>query len=93
MRARLKGLGGLGNKTRDEVVSDVGNPVLACIRPWCWCWPSLVSSETLELGQGMQCRQQLGAQEWLKDKLDVMNYCKGIESSNEANYRTEHHCP
>lgn len=64
---QAESLGDLGNKTRDEVVSDVGNPALAwCTRLWCWCWPLLIRSETLDLGQGVQCRQQLSARGRLK---------------------------
>lgn len=84
---RAEGLGDLGKKTRDEVVSAL----TWRRRLWYWYQPLLISSETLELGQGMQRRQLLSTQERPKDKLGVMNHCKGIKSSNETNYGTELH--
>lgn len=80
---QAEGLGLVGQ------TSKPGSPLVYKTRRW--CWPELISSEALELGQGMQCRQQLGAGEWLKDMLGVKNYCKGTESRSEANYKAEHH--
>lgn len=76
------GLGHLGNRTRDEVVSDVGNPALAWLRE-----AAAGEQRDPRAGPGAQ----LSAWERPKDKSGVPNSGKGTGSSNEAHEGTGRH--